>query len=156
MQESCISQRQAQCHSWLYILMNVSTFHFMGLNGCWAEGFSAPQTQSLWEAERYVEGCPTSAPVNSPGPWSSMTCLFALAEHMSQAPGPISEYAVYSQPRWVFAAKISNPNCQIAKHWEEKRVYLLLTATRIKQTARGTGWGLFYYLAFCTVSTMEK
>ena len=50
------------------------------------------------EAEHYVEGCPTSAMVNSLGPLSWMTCLFGLAERMSQAAGPISEHAVHGLP----------------------------------------------------------
>lgn len=76
------------------------------------------------------------AMVNSLGLHSSMNCLFALAEHMSQAPGPISDYAVHSLPWWVFAAKISISNCQVAERWEERLVYLLHTAARIKTNSK--------------------
>lgn len=59
------------------------------------------------------------------------TVYLHLQEHMSQAPGPISDYGVHSLPWWVSAAKISISSCQVAERWEERLVYLLHTAAPI-------------------------
>lgn len=59
------------------------------------------------------------------------TVYLHLQEHMSQTPGPISDYGVHSLPWWAAAAKISIMCCQVAECREEKLVYLLHTAAPI-------------------------
>lgn len=117
----------SQCHSRLYLLVNIISMTLSKHKSALRSRVFCLKVSDL------SYGKPTRAA-------ELVTCLFGLAEWMFQAPGPISEYVVYSESATAaFTAKISNINWQIVEHEEEKRVYLLLAAASIKQTAKRTG-----------------